>query len=72
LVALNQYFERPLNPAGALQLMAKWKENISGEIHWITSRLAWVVCDYVCREGSHQYALPWRTLADSGLMAGRS
>lgn len=60
LVALNQYFGRPLNRPALLQLMAEMEGSISGEIHLDNIAPCLLGGLRLCMPGSsHQYALPW-------------
>ncbi len=60
LVALNQYFGRPLDRPALLKLMAEMEGSISGEIHLDNIAPCLLGGLRLCMPGSsHQYALPW-------------
>jgi len=60
LVALNLYFERPLDRPALLQLMAEMEGSISGEIHLDNIAPCLLGGLRLCMPGSgRQYSLPW-------------
>ncbi|MCW8926935.1 MAG: homoserine kinase [Xanthomonadales bacterium] len=60
LVALNQYFKRPLDRPALLQLMAEMEGSISGEIHLDNIAPSLLGGLRLCLPGSaRQYGLPW-------------
>jgi homoserine kinase len=60
LVALNQYFKRPLDRPALLRLMAEMEGNISGEIHLDNIAPSLLGGLRLCLPGSaRQYGLPW-------------
>ena len=60
LVALNQYFDRPLDRPALLALMAEMEGSISGEIHLDNIAPCLLGGLRLCMpDGAHQYALPW-------------
>jgi len=60
LVALNRYFERPLDRPALLQLMAEMEGSISGEVHLDNIAPSLLGGLRLCMPGSaRQYALPW-------------
>jgi len=60
LVALNHYFDRPLNRPALLQLMAEMEGNISGEVHLDNIAPCLLGGLRLCMPGSaQQYSLPW-------------
>ncbi|NIP19432.1 MAG: homoserine kinase [Xanthomonadales bacterium] len=60
LVALNQYFDRPLNRPRLLQLMAEMEGSISGEVHIDNIAPCLMGGLRLCIPGSaSQYGLPW-------------
>ena len=60
LVALNQYFNRPLDRPALLRLMAEMEGSISGEIHLDNIAPSLLGGLRLCLPGSaRQYGLPW-------------
>jgi len=60
LVALNQYFGRPLDRPALLNLMAEMEGSISGEVHLDNIAPCLLGGLRLCMPGSaRQYALPW-------------
>lgn len=60
LVALNQYFQRPLDRPALLRLMAEMEGSISGEIHLDNIAPSLLGGLRLCLPGSaRQYGLPW-------------
>lgn len=60
LVALNQYFGRPLDRPALLNLMAEMEGSISGEVHLDNIAPCLLGGLRLCMPGSgQQYALPW-------------
>ena len=60
LVALNQYFGRPLERPALLQLMAEMEGSISGEVHLDNIAPCLLGGLRLCMPGgSRQYGLPW-------------
>jgi homoserine kinase len=60
LVALNQYFGRPLNRLALLELMAEMEGSISGEIHLDNIAPCLLGGLRLCvPDGARQYGLPW-------------
>ena len=60
LVALNQYFHRPLDRPALLRLMAEMEGSISGEIHLDNIAPSLLGGLRLCLPGSaRQYGLPW-------------
>jgi len=60
LVALNHYFDRPLNRPALLQLMAEMEGSISGEVHLDNIAPCLLGGLRLCMPGSaQQYSLPW-------------
>jgi homoserine kinase len=60
LVALNHYFDRPLDRPALLQLMAEMEGSISGEIHLDNIAPCLLGGLRLCVPGgARQYALPW-------------
>jgi len=60
LVALNHYFDRPLNRPALLQLMAEMEGNISGEVHLDNIAPCLLGGLRLCMPGvARQYGLPW-------------
>ncbi|MFC1702441.1 homoserine kinase [Pseudomonadota bacterium] len=60
LVALNRYFDRPLNRPALLQLMAEMEGSISGEVHLDNIAPCLLGGLRLCMPGSaRQYSLPW-------------
>lgn len=60
LVALNQYFDRPLNRPALLKLMAEMEGSISGEIHLDNIAPCLLGGLRLCMPGvARQYGLPW-------------
>lgn len=60
LVALNQYYQRPLNRPALLQLMAEMEGSISGEVHLDNIAPSLLGGLRLCLPGSgRQYGLPW-------------
>jgi homoserine kinase len=60
LVALNQYFRRPLDRPALLRLMAEMEGSISGEIHLDNIAPSLLGGLRLCLPGSaRQYGLPW-------------
>lgn len=60
LVALNQYFGKPLDRPALLKLMAEMEGSISGEVHLDNIAPSLLGGLRLCMPGSaHQYALPW-------------
>jgi homoserine kinase len=60
LVALNQYFGRPLNRPALLNLMAEMEGSISGEVHLDNIAPSLLGGLRLCMPGSgQQFALPW-------------
>jgi len=60
LVALNHYFDRPLDRPALLQLMAEMEGSISGEVHLDNIAPCLLGGLRLCIAGSaRQYALPW-------------
>jgi len=60
LVALNQYFDRPLDRPALLRLMAEMEASISGEVHLDNIAPCLLGGLRLCMPGgARQYALPW-------------
>ena len=60
LVALNRYFDRPLNRPALLRLMAEMEGSISGEIHLDNIAPCLLGGLRLCMPGgARQYGLPW-------------
>ncbi len=60
LVALNQYFGRPLDRPALLRLMAEMEASISGEVHLDNIAPCLLGGLRLCMPGgARQYALPW-------------
>jgi len=60
LVALNRYFDRPLNRPALLQLMAEMEGSISGEVHLDNIAPCLLGGLRLCMPGgARQYSLPW-------------
>ena len=60
LVALNRYFDRPLNRPALLRLMAEMEGSISGEVHLDNIAPCLLGGLRLCMPGSaRQYSLPW-------------
>ena len=60
LVALNQYFHRPLDRPALLRLMAEMEGSISGEVHLDNIAPSLLGGLRLCLPGSaRQYGLPW-------------
>jgi homoserine kinase len=60
LVALNRYFERPLDRPALLKLMAEMEGSISGEVHLDNIAPCLLGGLRLCMpDGAKQYALPW-------------
>jgi homoserine kinase len=60
LVALNQYFSRPLDRPALLQLMAEMEGSISGEVHLDNIAPSLLGGLRLCMPGgARQYGLPW-------------
>jgi len=60
LVALNQYFRRPLSRPALLQLMVEMEARISGEVHLDNIAPSLLGGLRLCMPGdARQYALPW-------------
>jgi homoserine kinase len=60
LVALNHYFDRPLDRPALLKLMAEMEGNISGEVHLDNIAPCLLGGLRLCMpDGARQYGLPW-------------
>jgi len=60
LVALNHYFNRPLDRPALLKLMAEMEGNISGEVHLDNIAPCLLGGLRLCMpDGARQYGLPW-------------
>ena len=60
LVALNHYFNRPLDRPALLRLMAEMEGNISGEVHLDNIAPCLLGGLRLCMpDGARQYGLPW-------------
>jgi len=60
LVALNHYFDRPLDRPALLRLMAEMEGNISGEVHLDNIAPCLLGGLRLCMpDGARQYGLPW-------------
>jgi len=60
LVALNRYFDRPLESPALLQLMAEMEGSISGEVHLDNIAPCLLGGLRLCMPGgARQYSLPW-------------
>ena len=60
LVALNRYYDNPLNRLDLLQLMAQMEGSISGGVHLDNIAPSLLGGLRLCMpDGEHQYALPW-------------